>query len=151
MQRIKKQFDRTYLDFNQFTEIFSQDNLISVCSGNWINQYILNGSFQVRDVHKLNYFKNIINKICENENLQGKNLDAHLFLNFIQGANSIIHRDNYDVYLYGLYGETMYIINKEKYILNVGDLLKINNSEIHQEIGLTPRIVLSVADNNKAR
>lgn len=151
MQRFKKNFDNKCLDFNQLTEMLSQGNLISHCSGNWINQYILNGSFQIRDVHKCDLFKEILHKICHNEKLSNINLDAHLFLNFIQGATSIIHTDSYDVFLYGLFGETMYIINKEKYILGVGDLLKINNSETHQAIGLSPRIVLSVAENSNAR
>lgn len=146
MQKITKKFDTLELNFNQLTELLSKHNFNSFLSSNSINQFILNTVFKITDVHQDGFFLSLIDKVCKYNNLIDKKIDAHLFVGFSQGVSSIIHRDEYDVFLYGLYGETMYIVNDEKYILQKGDLLKINKFETHQAISLKPRIILSISE-----
>ena len=54
------------------------------------------------------------------------------------------HSDEYDVLLYNLFGETMYIVDKEKFILETGDLLHIKKGQVHQAITIKPRITFSL-------
>jgi len=146
---INKNFDNLILDFNKLTEILSSDNYSSQISGNYLNGFMLQTIFKVRDVHTNSLFINLINKICTFKKIPiGSKLDAFLFVAFTQGANSIIHKDEYDVFLYGLFGETLYIIEKEKYNLKPGDLLHIEKEKTHQALGLSPRIVLSLGLHN---
>lgn len=142
---INKNFDNLTLDFNKLTEILSVDNYTSVISSNYLNDYILQTIFKIRNVHTNDFFTGIINKICSYKKVPIKSkIDAFLFVAFTQGTNSIIHKDAYDVFLYGLFGETLYIIEKEKYNLKEGDLLHIKKDRTHQALGITPRIVLSI-------
>jgi len=142
--RIKKTYDSLFFDFNSLTELLSTDNYISKVSGNYLNMFMLQATYEIIDVHKNKFFTPLIDKIVKDFNLVNCKIDVNLFVGFTQGAASIIHKDGYDVFLYGLYGETMYVIDKEKYILKQGDLIKINKEEIHQSISLSPRIVFSL-------
>ena len=142
---INKNFDNLTLDFNKLTEILSVDNYSSVISSNYLNNYILQTIFKITNVHTNDFFTDIINKICSYKKVPIKSkIDAFLFVSFTQGTNSIIHRDAYDVFLYGLFGETLYVIEKEKYNLAEGDLLHIKKNKTHQALGISPRIVLSI-------
>ena len=42
----------------------------------------------------------------------------------------------------------MYVVNKEKYILEKGDLLQIKAGEIHQSITIKPRLTFSLGVRN---
>ena len=143
-ERVKKSYDNLFLDFNNFTELLSNSNYVSKLSGNWINLHILQATYQIKNIHHEKFFSNLINKIIKDFNLSNSKIDLDLFVGFTQGASSIIHRDDYDVFLYNLYGETMCIVEKEKYILKQGDIIRINKQETHQVIGLSPRIVFSL-------
>jgi mannose-6-phosphate isomerase-like protein (cupin superfamily) len=147
-ERIKRSYDNLFLDFNKLTELLSTNNYSSKLSGNYLNLHILQATYQIKNVHQDEFFTNLINKIIKDFNLINCKLDLDLFVGFTQGASSIIHKDGYDVFLYNLYGETVYIVNKEKYILKQGDIIRINKGEIHQVIGLTPRIVFSLGVHN---
>lgn len=146
MPKVIKAYDNLELDFNNLTKFLSSHNWVSKHSGNWIHQYALQSCFVIEDVHQDPKFETILRKIANDNELSGQNIDVHLFVGFAQGASSTIHKDNYSVYLYGLYGETMYIVNEEKYILGKGDFIKINRGDTHQAIGLSPRIILSLAE-----
>ena len=61
---INKNFDNLTLDFNKLTEILSVDNYTSVISSNYLNDYILQTIFKIRNVHSNDFFTDIINKIC---------------------------------------------------------------------------------------
>jgi len=146
---ISKNFDNLTLDFNKLTEVLSVDNYTSIISSNYLNNYILQTIFKIRDVHTNDFFTDIINKICSYKKVPVESkIDAFLFVSFTQGINSIIHRDAYDVFLYSLFGETLYIIEKEKYYLKEGDLLHIKKNKTHQALGISPRIVLSLGLHN---
>jgi ribosomal protein L16 Arg81 hydroxylase len=148
-EMLNKKFDTLTLDFNQFTEILSSDNYCSQVSANYLNAYMLQTVFKVRDVHTHSFFNDIIKKICLFKEIPiGSKLDAFLFIGFTQGSVSIIHKDDYDVFLYGLYGKTLYIVEKENYVLDQGDLLHIKKRNLHQGLGLTPRIILSLGLRN---
>jgi ribosomal protein L16 Arg81 hydroxylase len=56
-----------------------------------------------------------------------------------------MHKDNYDVYIIGLFGNTVYKIEDLYYEVEPGDLLKIPKDYKHKAISLTPRIILSYA------
>ena len=147
-ERVKKSYDNLFLDFNNLTELLSSSNYSSKLSGNYLDLHILQSTYQIKNVHQDKFFSNLINKIVKDFNLTSCKLDLDLFVGFTQGASSIIHKDGYDVFLYNLYGETVYIVNKEKYILKQGDIIRINKGEIHQVIGLSPRIVFSLGVYN---
>ena len=143
--RVFTSFDDLRLDFNQLTELLSSNNLKSRISSNSLDYFVLQSCFQIKEVHNNNYFKSLIQKIIKNYNFFKSKVNVDLFVGFTQGSISIIHHDEYDVFLFSLYGETIYIINKEKYLLKPGDLIKINKGELHQAISLTPRIIFSLA------
>jgi mannose-6-phosphate isomerase-like protein (cupin superfamily) len=144
VKKIFKSFDSLTLNFNELFNLFSNDNYASITSGKYLNQYILDGTYVIKDVHKDIFFKNLIEKCIETFNIKDKKIDVHLFIGFKQGSTSIIHRDNYDVILYNLYGETMYIIEKENFLLEKNDLIMINKNEVHQAISMSPRITFSL-------
>ena len=147
--RLIESFDDFRFDFNQLTELLSTYNYNSRVSGNHLHDFILQASHQIIGTHRDVHFKNIIDKIAKQYNLYNNALDVDLFVGFTQGAASIIHNDPYDVLIYGLYGDTMYIVDKKQYLLKPGDIIKINANEIHQGIGLCPRIILSLGIRKK--
>jgi quercetin dioxygenase-like cupin family protein len=83
-------------------------------------------------------------QLLNNEfNKENKKSDLFLFFSFTSGNKSITHRDEYDVFILGLYGKTVYKVEEEEFILEKGDLLSIKKNQLHKAIGLTPRIILS--------
>jgi len=145
MNKFVKNFDNLSLDFNNLFEILSEINLQSYISNASITEdQIFKSIFEIQDVHKHKYFENITNKIVNFYQLKNIKIDVHIFTSVLQGNSGSVHVDNYDVALYNLYGETMYIVDKEKFILEAGDLLYIKAGEIHQSISLKPRITFSL-------
>lgn len=141
--RVIKAFDDLRFDFNQLTDLLSSHNFKSRVSGNHLHEFILQASHQILGTHSSVYFKNIIDKMVKEFYLYGVPLDVDIFVGFTQSAASTIHDDPYDVLIYGLYGDTMYIIDKQQHLLRAGDIIRIKEGEVHQGIGLSPRICLS--------
>ena len=113
MNKFVKNFDNLSLDFNNLFEILSQLELPSYIKNTSVTQeQILKSTFEIQDVHKHKYFENITNKIVNFYQLKNTKIDVHLFTSFLQGNSGSVHVDNYDVALYNLYGETMYIVDK---------------------------------------
>lgn len=148
MQRVFKNFSNVSLDFNNLTEMFCRDAYESIIRGRYLNNYILNSIFVVKDVHHNPYFYDLIKSCVEKFNYKNSKLDAFLFIGYTPGACSDPHRDDYDVLLYNLYGQTMYVVEKEKYILDNNDLILIKKNETHQAFSLTPRITFSLGIRN---
>ena len=142
--RVTKAFDDLRFDFNQLTDLISTDNFKSRVSGNHLHEFILQASYQILGTQSTVYFKNIIEKMIKEYYLYGVPIDVDLFAGFTQSAASTIHNDPYDVLIYGLYGDTMYIVDKKQHIVRAGDIIRINEGEVHQGIGLSPRIILSL-------
>tara|TARA_A100001391_G_scaffold38608_2_gene21369 strand:+ start:15496 stop:15942 length:447 start_codon:yes stop_codon:yes gene_type:complete len=144
MQKVYKKFSDEKLDFNQLTNLISEAHFESKQSSKWLENFILQGTIVVKNVHQHPAFKSIINKIVKEFQLQSRPMDVDLYVGFTQGASSNIHKDDYNVYLYNLYGRVIYNINKENYMLEEKDLISIKKGDIHQAIGLSPRITLSL-------
>lgn len=149
MNKFVKNFDNLCLDFNNLFEILSEMNLQSYIRNTSVTQdQVLKSTFEIQNVHAHKYFENITNKIISFYQLKNTKIDVHLFTSVLQGNSGPVHVDDYDVALYNLYGETMYIVDKEKFILETGDLLYIKAGQIHQSISLKPRITFSLGVRN---
>tara|TARA_B100000900_G_C20564092_1_gene710250 strand:+ start:44 stop:550 length:507 start_codon:yes stop_codon:yes gene_type:complete len=142
--KVIQSFDDLRFDFNQLTDLLSSANFKSRVSGNHLNEFILQASYQILGTHTHIYFKDLIEKMIKKYYLYGVPIDVDLFAGFTQSAASTIHDDPYDVLIYGLYGDTMYIVDKKQYLVKAGDIIRINEGEVHQGIGLSPRIILSL-------
>ena len=142
--KLIESFDDFRLDFNQLSELLSSHNYKTRSSSNSLQEFILQSSYQIINVHNYKKFKDILEKIIKQYHLYGVPLEVDLFVSFTQGSCSIIHDDPYDVLIYGLHGETIYVVDKKKYSLKAGDIIIINEGEVHQGIGISPRIVLSL-------
>lgn len=137
-------FDDLTLDFNSLTKIFCENSYESNVKEKHLKNYIFESIFVVTNVQENKLFFNLTKKIIENFNLKNKKVDAFLFLSFAPGPFTPPHRDDYNIYLYGLYGETLYTVGDEKYLLKNKDLLFIEKNKTHQGMSLTPRIVFSL-------
>jgi len=59
------------------------------------------------------------------------------------GGKSPPHSENYDVYIIGALGRTLYKVEDKEYIIEPGQILHIPKGHLHVAIGLDPRIVMS--------
>ena len=154
MKKFIKNFDNLTLDFNNFFEMMSENNYTSLMKSKYILDQndkvteVFKGTFCVENIHAHEFFRNLIQKLVDTYQLTNVKLDGYVFLSFLQGNSGRVHKDPYDVYLYNLFGETMYIVDKEKYILEKGDLLQIKAGEVHQSITIKPRLTFSLGIRN---
>jgi len=141
------QFDET-IDFNFISKLLDRNNFKSHISSNWLSEYVFESVFQIKDIESDISFN--LNYLKFNNDFNKKNHKSSfdIFYSFVSGNKSITHRDNYDVYLLGLMGKTLYRIEGVDYTLEKGDLLYISKNKLHKAIGITPRIVLSYAIYN---
>jgi hypothetical protein len=130
-------------DFNSISILSDRNNFNSLISSNWLNNYVLESVFQIKNIHNDIYFTEIFNFLNNKFNKNNYKTDLDLFFSFVSGNKSITHRDNYDVFIIGLYGKTLYKVENEEFFVEKGDLLSIKKNELHKAIGLTPRIILS--------
>ena len=131
------------IDFNFISNLLNRNNMSSRISSNWIESFILDSVFKIENVENDYFFNEIYNLLKSKFNKENKKSDLFLFFSLTSGNKSITHRDDYDVFLLGLYGKTIYIVENEEFCLEQGDLLSIKKNELHKAIGLTPRIILS--------
>jgi hypothetical protein len=131
------------IDFNFLSNLLDRNNLETQFSSNWMGDYVFESVFKIRNVEKDFFFKEIFNMLKNNYNKESKKSDLFIFFSLVSGNKSISHRDDYDVMIIGLYGKTIYKIEKEYFTLEANDLLIIPKNYLHKAIGLTPRICLS--------
>jgi len=144
-----KNFDSLTLDFNNFFEMISKGDYKSVIKNKYIvEEQVFRSIFCIENLHSDKFFSQLIQKLAETYQLKNVKLDGFVFLSFLQGNSGTIHQDNYDVYLYNLFGETMYIVDGKKFILEARDLLQIKAGEVHQSITIKPRITFSLGVRN---
>jgi|TARA_E500000318_G_scaffold491_1_gene577 hypothetical protein len=131
-------------DFNMISQLFKTGNFKSMHSSMWNSDYVLNSTFQIRDVQNHVIFQKIYNKFNEFYKLPNhyySNLD--IFFSFAPGTSSSTHKDNYSVGILAAYNDIIVRVEDQNYILNQGDLISINANETHQVIGINPRVILS--------
>ena len=131
------------IDFNFLSNLLDRNNFETQFSSNWLNNYIFESVFKIQNVENDNFFKEIFNLLNINYNKENKKSDLFIFFSLVSGNKSITHRDNYDVFIIGMYGKTIYKIENEYFTLEPNDLLIIPKNQLHKAIGLTPRICLS--------
>ena len=131
------------MNFNFISNLLDRNNLFSKISSNWIETFILDSVFQIKNVESDSSFVELYNLLNNKFNKENKKSDLDLFFSFVSGNKSITHRDNYDVFIIGLYGKTLYKVENEEFCVEKGDLLSIKKNELHKAIGLTPRIIIS--------
>ena len=149
MNKFIKNFDNLTLDFNNFFEMISKsDYKSSIKNTDILEEQIFKSTFSIENIHSNKFFSQIIQKLADTYQLKNVKLDGFVFLSFLQGNSGTVHQDEYDVYLYNLFGETMYIVDKEKFILETGDLLQIKAGEVHHAITIKPRITFSLGVRN---
>lgn len=130
------------ITFNILPALFVNYRLQSFLKGYPSENQICNGVFHIRAVHEYPLFYEIRNKMMQEFNIQGPT-DLDIFCSFAPGVSGSVHRDNYEVALLSVLGETCYRVDDKKYFLKPGDLLRVERGHPHQAIGLDPRIVLS--------
>lgn len=98
-----------------------------------------NGFFVSHEAHKINK----VSKILQENNFN----EAHLYFNIITNAETFgKHKDKMDVWFWQCQGITQWIINeKEKVLLNSGDLIYVPIGVYHEVIPLSPRIGISMS------
>tara|TARA_B100000900_G_scaffold412406_1_gene434119 strand:- start:1698 stop:2141 length:444 start_codon:yes stop_codon:yes gene_type:complete len=141
--KIYKDFDKTLLDFNELFKLLSKDHYLSKIFEKEKN--VLHNVIKVENVHVDKFFQQLINKICIKLKIIDKAYDPFIFMSFVSGVSGFAHTDNCSVLLFNLYGETLYLVEGEKYIVCPGDLLYVEQGEWHQSVGLSPRITLSIS------
>ena len=143
MKRFIKNFDQTTVDFNDLFKLISigdNDDGRSFVQDNYPSKdQILRSTFCIQDLHKSKFFYPLIQKLSDAYRLENIRLDAHAFVSFMTGNAGPAHVDNYDVLLYNLHGETMYIVEEDKYLVDAGDVIHIKAGEVHQSIAMKPR------------
>lgn len=137
--------NQTIFDFNELVYFMDKYNLQSLIQSNYLNNFILQSTFAIKNIHKTIEFKNIFNELNSRLNQNNKPSDLEIFFSMMSGASGIVHKDKYDVYIVGLFGNTVYKVENLYYEIEPGDLLKIPKEFSHKAISLTPRIVLSYA------
>ena len=136
------------IDFNFLSKLLDRNNFKSHISSNWLSEYVNESVFQIRGVEIDAAFQMDYLKFNNQFNKKNYISSFDIFYSFVSGNKSITHRDNYDVYLLGLMGKTIYRIEEVDYMVEKGDLLYVSKNKLHKAIGITPRIVLSYAIYN---
>ena len=146
MKLYKKRFklDRSF-DFNEFVYMVDRNNFKTDLNGNWNPSFIFDNTIVINDVHKDGALINLYNQLENHHNPNKIMSNMHLFFSMSSGGKSVAHIDNYDVYIVGLYGRTLYRNDNEENFVEEGDMLFIKKGEEHRAIGITPRIIASYA------
>ena len=141
---IKKFFSfNEKFDFNSLSDLLDRNNFVNKISSNWMNDLVMESVFKVENVEKDLYFFEIFNLLNKKYNEFKKQTNLFLFFSLVSGNRSTTHKDDYDVYIIGLLGKTLYKVDEEEFILEEGDILYIQKNSVHKAIGLSPRICLS--------
>tara|TARA_Y100000004_G_scaffold177125_1_gene218418 strand:- start:353 stop:808 length:456 start_codon:yes stop_codon:yes gene_type:complete len=142
---LKKNFIKfeNNFDFNSISELLDKNNITTSASSNYLNNFILNSSFVMKNVHTLKEFNNLYQGLDKQFNKKKKQSNIDMYFSFVSGSSSITHSDFEDVYIIGFFGKTVYKINNEEFNINKGDLLFIPKNITHQAISLSPRAILS--------
>ena len=134
-------FDRP-ITFNILPEILMNFNVKSYYKSDYIEGKILNEVFQIKHIHEHPIFNEFCEKIKKDFSVKTP-WDLDMFLSFAPGSSGATHVDSYEVHILSVLGQTCFRDKDGNHILNPGDLISFNRGEVHQGIGLDPRISLS--------
>jgi hypothetical protein len=141
----------TPFDFNSLALMLSSYNFSSKITSNHNPEYILDSTFQIKNVDKDPKFYSLIQLLNNKFNKEEEYIDMDIFYSTSVGASGITHKDEYSVYILGVCGHTIYKIEQEIFEVFPGDLLCIPPHTTHTAIGMTPRIILSYAKPLESR
>jgi hypothetical protein len=134
-------FDRP-ITFNILPEILINLNVTSYYKSDYKEGKILNEVFQIKHIHQHPIFNEFCNKIKKDLKVTD-HWDLDMFLAFAPGSSGATHVDDYEVAILSVLGQTCFRDADGNHVLNPGDLISYKRGEIHQGIGLDPRISLS--------
>jgi mannose-6-phosphate isomerase-like protein (cupin superfamily) len=124
------------IDFNFLSNLLDDNNFESLISSNCTQNFVFDSVFKIAKVEEDYYFKDIYNVLNNTYNIENRKTDLFIFFSLVSGNKTKAHRDVYDVYIIGLYGKTMYIIEGEEFVVEPGDLLKIPKKKSEKKIVL---------------
>jgi len=130
-------------DFNYLSSILNRNSLKSFYQNTYNAEKVLNHTVKVVDVQKDFYFHDLYEMFNFKYNTKKIKNNFILFASFSFGCVTEPHIDLEDVYILGLFGKTFYVVEDNEYIVEEGDLLKIDANKNHYAVSLSPRIVLS--------
>jgi mannose-6-phosphate isomerase-like protein (cupin superfamily) len=130
-------------NFNSVSNLLDRNNLESKISSNWLQNYIFESTFVINKLNNDVFFKDIYLNLNNIYNKNNYRSDLDMYFSLVSGNKSITHRENYDVYILGLLGKTIYKVEDEEFMVEKNDLLFIPKNALHKAIGITPRIILS--------
>ena len=105
-------------DFNSISILSDRNNFNSVMSSNWISNFVFESVFQIKNINPDVYFTEIFNYLNNKFNKNNYKTDLDLFFSFVSGNKSITHKDNYTVFIIGIYGKTLYKVEEKEFILS---------------------------------
>jgi mannose-6-phosphate isomerase-like protein (cupin superfamily) len=130
-------------DFNSISNLLDRNNLESKISSNWLQNYIFESTFVINKLSEDILFNDIYLKLNTLYNKNNYRSDLDIYFSLVSGNKSITHRENYNVYIVGLLGKTIYKVENEEFMVEKNDILFIPKNALHKAIGITPRIILS--------
>ena len=78
------------LDFNKMSEILDTGHFPSMHSGQWLDKYVLGGSFQINGIHDHPMFFDTFKYCQDNFNKSNVFADLALFVSFQSGGKAIL-------------------------------------------------------------
>jgi len=145
----KKQIQFTNnFDFNTICKILDSNDFESFPVSRWFDGHILESVFKIKKINNSKIMYEVFQLLNKKYNLNNYNSDLDIFYCMTSGGKSPPHTDEYDIYIIGVYGKTLYKINDKEHIVEKEDILYIPKNTTHSAIGLTPRIVFSFAVRN---
>ncbi len=135
-------------DFNFLCKILDSGDFNNTPVTRWFDNYILDSVFRIKEVHKSRFLFSLYKLLNEKYNLKKYPSDLDIFYCMTSGGKSPPHSENYDVYIIGVEGKILYRLDDKQFIVEKGDVLHIPKNTFHSGIGLSPRIILSLAIRN---
>ena len=135
-------------DFNFLCKILDSGDFNSSPVTRWFDNYICDSVFRIKQVHKSRFLFSLYDLLNKKYNLKKYQSDLDIFYCTTSGGKSPTHSENYDVYIIGIEGKTLYKLDDKHFTVEKGDVLHIPKNTFHSGIGLTPRIILSFAIRN---
>ena len=131
-------------DFNEISGILDRNNFSTRIVSNWKTDYMLQSVFQIFRVHLTPEFNPLWQEMEKKFNPEKLDSNFDMFFCMSSGVSGPVLIDAEEsVHIIQVKGTVVYKLVDKMYELNPGDMLNVPSGELHQAIGLTPRITLS--------